>query len=62
MVFMRFQPKCTSERIVERIVKCSSSRRIEQLVHRNLKPVCPCLPHFGSVRLYLYKNTPAVIP
>ena len=30
-------------------------------VHRNLKPVCPCLPHFGSVRLYLHKNTPAVI-
>ena len=30
-------------------------------VHRNLKPASPCLPHFRSVRLYLHRNTPAVI-
>ena len=32
VVFMRFQPERISERIVERIVRCSSSRRIEQFI------------------------------
>ena len=32
VVFMRFQPERISERIVEQIVRCSSSRRIEQFI------------------------------
>ena len=32
VVFIRFQPVCISEHIVERIVRCSSSRRIEQFI------------------------------
>ena len=31
-------------------------------VHRNLKPVSLCLLHSCSVRLYLHRFTPAVIP
>ena len=51
VVFLRLQPERISGRIVEQIVGCSISRRIEHF-YRNLKPVSPCLPHSRSVRLY----------